>query len=85
MKILIVFLAVIISACAQESVHEVAGVKSEYRVDCSGSFKNWQVCYEKIALKCGAYGYEVISSTLDGNSIRGKESAERVINFRCMQ
>jgi|688.fasta_scaffold1475199_1 hypothetical protein len=46
-------------------------------VECSGPLTSWQACCEKIGSICGAYGYEVISSTLDGNIIRGNESDKR--------
>lgn len=80
----IIFLSIpFLGACAQTN-HIVAGDgQSAISVDCSGPVSTWQMCYDKIGAVCGAYGYEVIRSTLDGNSIRGRESSERVIVARC--
>lgn len=57
--------------------------QSAFSVDCSGPLGNWKACYEKIGDVCGAYGYTVLRSSLDGNVIRGKESSERTILARC--
>jgi len=85
MKISIVLLSLVLSSCVQETIHEVPGSKSVFVVDCSGADNNWQSCYTNIANSCGAYGYEVISSTLDGNSIRGNVKKDRSIRFKCMK
>lgn len=78
-----VFLMPLLGACAQTQTIIAGDGQSAISVDCSGSMNNWQNCYNKIGEMCGAYGYEVIRSTLDGNSIRGKESDHRVITARC--
>jgi len=72
-----------ISACTQIQEMKTNDGQAAISVECSGPLSSWQACYEKIGSICGAYGYEVISSTLDGNSIRGKESDKRVIIARC--
>ena len=57
--------------------------QAAFSVDCSGPLGSWKACYDKIGDVCGAYGYTVIRSSLDGNVIRGKESSERNILARC--
>jgi hypothetical protein len=80
----IIFLIIpFLGACAQTNQIVAGDGQSAISVDCSGPVSTWQMCYDKIGAVCGAYGYEVIRSTLDGNSIRGKESSERIIVARC--
>ena len=69
--------------CASQKTIVVGDGESALKVDCSGSLKSWDTCYEKIAKTCGAMGYEVIRSSLDGNEIRGSESSNRTIVARC--
>ena len=76
-------LTLFLGACAQTQKIVAGDGQSAITVDCSGLVSSWQMCYDKIGAVCGAYGYEVIHSTLDGNSIRGKESSERIITARC--
>ena len=71
------------SACTQTQEMKTTDGQAAISVECSGPLSSWQGCYEKIGSICGAYGYEVINSTLDGNTIRGKESDKRLIIARC--
>ena len=73
----------LMSACTLTQEMKTADGQAAISVECSGPLTSWQACYEKIGSICGAYGYEVISSTLDGNTIRGNESDKRVIIARC--
>lgn len=75
--------ALFLGACAQTQKIVAGDGQSAISVDCSGLVSSWQMCYDKIGAVCGAYGYEVIRSTLDGSTIRGKESTERIITARC--
>jgi len=74
---------IFLSACAQQNQIIAGDKQAAIKVECSGILGNWQQCYDKIGSICGPYGYEVISSTLDGKVIRGDESTERVIVARC--
>jgi hypothetical protein len=76
-------LLISLSGCASQNEIIAGDGESAFQVDCSGNIKGWDVCYEKIAKTCGAMGYEVIRSSLDGNEIRGKESKNRYILARC--
>jgi hypothetical protein len=73
----------LLGACAQTQQIKTFDGQNATSVDCSGVLGNWSMCYEKIGNICGAYGYEIVSSTLDGNVIRRKESDQRVIIARC--
>ena len=79
----IFFISPFLGACAQTQQITTVDGQSAISIDCSGVFGNWSMCYDKIGAICGAYGYEVIRSTLDGNVIRGKESDQRTIIARC--
>jgi hypothetical protein len=76
-------LLILLAGCASQNEIIAGDGESAFQVDCSGNVKSWDVCYEKIAKTCGAMGYEVIRSSLDGNEIRGKESKNRSILARC--
>lgn len=82
----VIALAILITSltgCASQKKITAGDGVSAFNIDCSGSIKSWDTCYEKIAKTCGAMGYEVIRSSLDGNEIRGSESNNRTIIARC--
>ncbi len=74
---------IVINGCAAQKNIVVGDGDSAIQIDCSGHLKSWDMCYDKLAKSCGAMGYEILRSSLDGNEIRGKESNQRTVIGRC--
>lgn len=74
---------VALTGCVNTQQVTAGDGQAAFSVDCSGPLGSWKACYEKIGDICGAYGYTVLRSTLDGKVIRGKESSELTILARC--
>ena len=61
MKLLSLILAITaLTACANSSQTYTADGKVGHSINCSGTVRNWGMCYEKAGEICGAKGYEVL-------------------------
>jgi len=85
LKITLISLLVLLTLVSCTSTGRVGVINDEQatEIECSGMFSSWQNCYEKISQICGAFGYEIVKSNLDGQIIRGSENAIRKITATC--
>ena len=71
MKAAPIFLAsmVLLGGCASARQTYTADGKVGHSLDCSGTARNWGMCYEKAGEICGAKGYEVLNRSGDQGAI----------------
>ncbi len=63
------FLALIlISSCASTSETYAPDGSKAHAINCSGTARNWGMCYETAGNICGAKGYEVLSKSENPDS-----------------
>lgn len=51
---------VLLAGCASASPTYLPSGGKGYSLDCSGSARSWNMCYEKAGELCGARGYQVV-------------------------
>ena len=70
MKMFLVLLSVLlISGCASSSKTYGPSGEQAYSLNCSGTARNWGMCFEKAGEICKSRGYEIINATTDSGTI----------------
>ena len=64
MRILVVLLSVaVLSGCASARQTYTSDGKVGHSLNCSGTARNWGMCYEKAGELCGTKGYVVLQKS----------------------
>jgi predicted alpha/beta hydrolase len=76
MKIFYLILAVcLIGGCASSKQTYSADGEIAHSLNCSGTARNWGMCYEKAGEICGAKGYDILTKEGEqGASVAGSSS-----------
>jgi hypothetical protein len=61
----VLLFAFLLAGCASSSKTFDAEGKEAYSLNCSGTARNWGMCYEKAGEICGAKGYEIVQKSGD--------------------
>ncbi len=64
----------LLAGCAASPVTTLPDGSVAYRVDCDGSARGMNLCFEKAGKSCGAAGYTIVDA--DGRRISGSEIAD---------
>ena len=72
MRILLIVGAILLSGCASSTQTYSEDGRIAYSLNCSGTARNWGMCYEKAGELCGTKGYDVLTRNGEkGASISG--------------
>ena len=88
MKYLIVLL---LAGCATSSPTFLPSGDKGFSLDCSGSARTWNMCYEKAGELCGSKGYKVITGGSEqgvvvagnANGVFGGSTMNRSMLIQC--
>ncbi len=72
MKINIFFFLIsvsLISGCASSTKTYGPSGEQAYSLNCSGTVRNWGMCFEKAGEICKSRGYKIINATTDSGTI----------------
>lgn len=95
MKLITLLALLALVGCASSKTTYLPDGRAGYSLDCSGTARNWGMCYEKAGELCGAAGYDVIqrngetgeavggSASLGGASIYGSSLHFRTMMVAC--
>ena len=61
--VFILLIAAALSACASARQTYTADGKMGHSLNCSGTARNWGMCYEKAGELCGSKGYVVLEKS----------------------
>jgi hypothetical protein len=61
MKIVTILSVLVLSGCASATKTYAPDGREAYSLDCSGTSRNWGMCYEKAGEICKAKGYDTIT------------------------
>lgn len=88
---LLVYIFLSLTGCASASKTYDANGKAAHALNCSGTARNWGMCYEKAGSICGTKGYEVVEKSGDqgwvvggsANGVAGGSTISRTMTIRC--
>ena len=73
---LVVVFSILMAACASSSKTYTPNGGVGYNIDCSGTARNWGMCYEKAGELCKEKGYDIIHQSGEhGNATSGYAGA----------
>ena len=87
MKTTIVFAALILTGCATSQETYTESGRPGYTIDCSGTARNWGMCYEKAGNICRERGYDIVAGGSDQDAaivVSNGNAAGHVKNNRSM-
>lgn len=64
----IIVLTFLLTGCASSSPTYAPDGSHAFSLDCSGTVRNWGMCYEKAGELCKERGYEVVAGGSDSSS-----------------
>lgn len=70
MRLLIV-IGMVLTGCASASKTYTSEGKEGFSLNCSGTARNWGMCYEKAGELCGARGYDVLEKSGEQGFVAG--------------
>lgn len=70
-RLISLFCTSLLVGCASSSKTFDAEGKEAYVLNCSGTARNWGMCYEKAGEICGTKGYEIVQKSGDTGWIAG--------------
>lgn len=64
----IILIALILTGCATSKQTYAPDGSNAYSLDCSGTARNWGMCYEKAGELCKEKGYTVVAGGSDSDA-----------------
>lgn len=92
-RLIFLLFASLLAGCASSSKTFDAEGKEAYVLNCSGTARNWGMCYEKAGEICGAKGYETVQTSGDTGWVAGGSTSgfaggstiSRSMTIRCKE
>lgn len=78
---IVLLLTLSLTACASAKQTYAPDGRVGHTLNCSGTLRNWGMCYSKAGELCGAKGYDILQQTGEGGMQAGGNSSSHSSNF----